>query len=79
MFPKDIKLVEEYEQVEVSKTENLSFKRTGDVNVRDIVNLHDKVNGELGWFEIWYDNEEDDREYICLNNEITYLDELKEN
>jgi hypothetical protein len=42
----------------------------------DVVCLHDDVNGELGWFKVWYDAEMDDREYITINNTIYYLDTL---
>jgi hypothetical protein len=36
------------------------------------------LNGELGWFKVWYDAEMEDREYITLNDTIVYLDTLDE-
>ena len=57
----------------ISSLTNLFFEHKGDV-----VCLHDDVLGELGWFKIWYDSEMDGREYITLNETITYLDTLDE-
>lgn len=42
----------------------------------DVICLHDDVNGELGWFKVWYDAEMNEREYITINNIIYYLDNL---
>ena len=30
----------------------------------------------VGEIKVWLDSEEDDREYICLNHEIIYLDTI---
>ena len=65
---KKIKVIE---HAEFSSEENLFFEHKGDV-----ICLHDDVNGELGWFKVWYDSDMDDREYITLNDTITYLDTL---
>jgi hypothetical protein len=67
---KKIKVIE---HAEFSSEENLFFEHKGDV-----ICLHDDVNGELGWFKVWYDSDMDDREYITLNDTITYLDTLSE-
>ena len=67
---KKIKVIE---HAEFSSEENLFFEHKGDV-----VCLHDDVNGELGWFKVWYDSEMEDREYITLNDTIVYLDTLSE-
>ena len=67
---KKIKVIE---HAEFSSEENLFFEHKGDV-----ICLHDDVNGELGWFKVWYDSDMDDREYITLNDTITYLDTLNE-
>jgi hypothetical protein len=61
------------ETAEISAIENLFYEHKGDV-----VCLHDDVKGELGWFKVWYDKEENDREYITLNNTILYLDTIDE-
>jgi hypothetical protein len=42
----------------------------------DVVCLHDDVNGELGWFKVWYDSEMEEREYITINDTIYYLDTM---
>ena len=63
---KKIKVIE---HAEFSSEENLFFEHKGDV-----ICLHDDVNGELGWFKVWYDSDMDDREYITLNDTITYLE-----
>jgi hypothetical protein len=67
---KQIKVIE---HAEISSEENLFFEHKGDV-----VCLHDDVNGELGWFKVWYDAEMDGREYITLNDSILYLDTIDE-
>ena len=67
---KQIKVIE---QAEISSEENLFFEHKGDV-----ICLHDDVNGELGWFKVWYDAEMDGREYITLNDSILYLDTIDE-
>ena len=61
------------EYAEYSSEENLFFQHKGDV-----VCLHDDVNGELGWFKVWYDAEMEDREYITVNDTIIYLDSIYE-
>jgi hypothetical protein len=70
---KAMKTIKVIEHAEISAYENLFFEHKGDV-----VCLHDDVNGELGWFKVWYDCEMEDREYITLNDEILYLDTIDE-
>jgi len=67
------KTIKVIEHAEISSLENLFFEHKGDV-----ICLHDDENGELGWFKVWYDADMDDREYITLNDTITYLDTLVE-
>jgi len=67
---KNIKIIE---NAVISSEANLFYEHKGDV-----ICLHDDVLGELGWFKIWYDCDMDDREYITLNETITYLDTLDE-
>jgi len=65
-------LIEEDVEVIFDKYEDLSFKDIQDINVE----LY--VKGEyIGDIPVWGDSEMDGREYICLNYEILYLDELK--
>ena len=59
--------------LEIYDEKSLFYEHKGDV-----ICLHDDVNGELGWFKIWYDAEMDNREYITLNDTIVYLDTLEE-
>lgn len=68
-----MKTIKVIETAEFSTYENLFFEHKGDV-----VCLHDDINGELGWFKVWYDSEQEDREYITINNEILYLDTIDE-
>jgi hypothetical protein len=69
------KTIQIIEHAEVSAQENLFFEHKGDV-----VCLYDDLQEPctVGWFKVWYDAEMDDREYITLNDEIVYLDELDE-
>ena len=67
---KKIKVIE---KAEISSEENLFIQHKGDV-----VCLHDDVLGERGWFKVGVDGEEDDREYIILNDTILYLDTIDE-
>lgn len=66
-----IKLIEEDDHVEKFDESTLFYEHKGDV-----VCLHDDVNGQIGWFKVWYDSEMDDREYIIINHTIYYLDDL---
>jgi len=67
------KTIKVIEYAEISAEENLFIEHKGDV-----VCLHDDINGELGWFKVWYDAEMEDREYITLNDSILYLDSIGE-
>jgi hypothetical protein len=67
---KNIKIID---NAVISSLTNLFYEHRGDV-----ICLHDDVLGELGWFKIWYDSDMEDREYITLNETITYLDTLDE-
>jgi len=68
-----MKAIVTIEHGNISSMDNLFYQHKGGV-----VCLNDDVNGEIGWFEVFYDAEEDGREYITLNNEIVYLDNLSE-
>ena len=65
--------IEVIDHAEYSDRSKLFYEHKGDV-----VCLHDDEKGQLGWFKVWYDAEMEDREYITLNEEIVYLDELDE-
>nr|WP_298655887.1 hypothetical protein [uncultured Flavobacterium sp.] len=65
---KEIKIIDQLDKIDES---SLFYEHRGDV-----VCLHDDVNGELGWFKVWYDAEMDEREYITINDTIHYLDTM---
>lgn len=67
------KTIKVIEYAEISAEENLFIEHKGNV-----VYLHDDLKGGLGWFRVWYDSEQDDREYITLNDSILYLDTIGE-
>ncbi len=67
-----MKQIEEEDFVDFSKYEQLSFRDAGGKNVELL------KDGELqGSIKVWLDSEMDDREYICINYTIVYLDTLK--
>jgi hypothetical protein len=63
------------EYADFSSEENLFFEHKGDV-----VCLYDDLSEPctLGWFQVWYDSEMEDREYITVNDTIIYLDSIDE-
>ena len=69
------KTIKVIEYADFSSEENLFFEHKGDV-----VCLHDDLSepSELGWFQVWYDSEMEDREYITVNDTIIYLDSIDE-
>jgi len=68
-----MKQIEEEDFVDFTKYEQLSYKD----NEGDNVELF--KDGELlGGIKVWLDSEMDDREYICINYTIVYLDTLAE-
>jgi hypothetical protein len=67
-----ITLIEEYTEVVFTKYEQLSYKDNEETYVELYVD--DKLIGEI---EVWKDSEEENREYICINYTIVYLDTLK--
>jgi hypothetical protein len=70
---KEIPLIEEETPVEFSRYEQLSYKDYGDAEVELFVD--DKL---VGLIYVWKDSLMDMREYVCINYEIVYLDELTE-
>lgn len=65
------KIIEEHDSVEFAHYEELSYKDNGGENVELYVN--GKLQGEI---KVWKDSEMDDREYVCINYEVVYLDTL---
>lgn len=66
------KLITEETEVKFEKNEDLSFYDYGGDNVE----LY--VNGEfLGEIEVFTDRENGNREYICINHEVVYLDSIE--
>jgi len=58
--------------VKFKSYDELSYEIQVDDNV--ILRVKDKP---LGLVEVWFDSEQDDREYICINYEIIYLDDIR--
>ena len=68
-----VKIITEDTEVEFEENEDLSFYDYGGDNVE----LY--VNGEfLGEIEVFTDRENGNREYICINHEVVYLDSIEE-
>jgi hypothetical protein len=68
-----VKIITEDTEVKFEKNEDLSFSDY----CGDNVGLY--VNGEfLGEIEVFTDRENGNREYICINYEVVYLDSIKE-
>ena len=68
-----INIITEDTEVKFKEYEDLSFLDYGGDNVE----LY--VNGEfLGEIEVFTDYENEDREYICINHEVVYLDSIEE-
>jgi outer membrane usher protein FimD/PapC len=68
-----VKIITEDTEVKFEKNEDLSFYDYGGDNVE----LY--VNGEfLGEIEVFTDRENGNREYICINHEVVYLDSIEE-
>tara|TARA_Y100000389_G_scaffold204137_1_gene255185 strand:+ start:468 stop:674 length:207 start_codon:yes stop_codon:yes gene_type:complete len=65
-------LIEEEELIEFDSYEQLSFE-----NKDELIELFvdDFYIGDL---KVWKDSEMEDREYVCINYEIVYLDTLTE-
>jgi hypothetical protein len=51
---------------------DLTFKETHEATVVLYVK-----NLSVGNIKVWLDSEEADREYICINHEIVYLDTIE--
>lgn len=67
-----VKIITEDTEVKFEKNEDLSFYDYGGDNVE----LY--VNGEfLGEIEVFTDRENGNREYICINHEVVYLDSIE--
>ena len=66
------KIISEETEVDFKDYSQLSYKDTDEPSIELFV---DGVS--QGWAKVWLDSEMDNREYICLNYEIIYLDTLK--
>lgn len=58
---------------EITNLKSLFF-----IDKHGYLELHDKVKGFLGYFEIWHDSENENKEYINLNNQKVYLETIDE-
>ena len=70
MSDRVIKLTEE-SQIDYNELSDLSYYETGTENVD--VYVEDTYIGEI---EVFTDRENDEREYICINYEMVYLDTI---
>ena len=64
--------IEEDDHVEFNSYEQLSYKDNDQPNVELL-----KDGQPLGDIKVYKDSEMDEREYVCINYEIVYLDTLK--
>jgi len=64
-------IIEEEDFIEYSKDSDLSYENKGTVIELFVEDFYE------GDVKVWLDSEMDNREYICLNYTILYLDELK--
>jgi hypothetical protein len=65
-------IITEEDYVEYSRYDQLSYLDYGSANIELYVDKE-----YVGDMKVWKDSEMDGREYITLNYEIVYLDELK--
>jgi hypothetical protein len=66
-----MKHIEEEDFIDFSNYDQLSFRDAGE-------NVQLLKDGEpLGTIKVWLDSEMNDREYICINYTIVYLDTLR--
>lgn len=66
-------VIEEYDNVVFEKYEDLSYVDFDEPNV--FLFVKDKCVGQV---KVYLDSEMSDRQYICINNEVIYLDTLTE-
>ena len=65
-------LIEEDDFLEFDSYDQLSYSDA------DCAEVELYIDGFFeGYIKVWKDSEMDDREYICINHEIIYLDTLK--
>ena len=57
----------------VSSIENLYY-----VNHYNHIKLYDTVNGFIGNFEVWHDSLNENKEYITLNDQKRYIEDIQE-
>jgi hypothetical protein len=69
----EIPVIFEETHVEYSNRDQLSYKDYGDEEVELFVD-----DNLVGMIYVWKDSLMDLREYVCINYEIVYLDELTE-
>jgi len=66
------KLIMEEDVVTFAEYKQLSYYDDDEPEVMLYVD-----NKFIGYIKVWLDSDEDDREYICLNYEIVYLDTIQ--
>lgn len=65
-------MINEEDFVDFESYEQLSYKDSGEESVELL-----KEGEPLGDIKVWLDSEMDDREYVCINYTIVYLDTIR--
>ena len=74
-----LKIILEETEVKFKDYSELSYVNIGDCKEdgSPLISLY--VNNQFeGFIELWCDAENDERDYICVNYEMIYLDTIKE-
>ena len=66
----------------INEEDNVVFEKYEDLSYIELdeENIYLAVKGEyVGQIKVWLDSEMENREYICVNYEIIYLDTITKN
>ena len=67
-------IIDEDDEVKYTKLESLSYLEYGSGRYPEVkLFVGNKYVGDI---KVWLDSEMDDREYLCINHEIIYLDDI---
>ena len=70
--PQDVSEIDEDDEVKFKKYNDLSYKDSNSTHV--LLFVKDELFGQI---KVFLDSGMDNREYVCINHEIIYLDTLK--
>lgn len=72
-------LISEEDEVKFQNYDQLSYLNNGDrkEDGSPVVALY-VDNNFIGDIEVWCDGENDERDYVCINYEMVYLDTIRE-